>query len=228
MAYNYKHHGPRTGTPRLIELDIDAKRKLTAEVQRRSPGVPSPRLRQGRRMGCSQIRVGRTDVEPTEGAGHGFDEGDPTPERPNAHCDVPSVSRTVGQAFGTIATAAALSWAVQTTHDLIQLLDYARGPANDGASAKVGKRLNNHCASPPQQDLSLSPTISPSSGGAHAWHVRLALGHPPSPPGASPSYVASIADAGEAHTRTRKAAAEAAGRETRRRRGSSFVSPPAG
>jgi hypothetical protein len=138
-------------------------------------------------VGCSQIRVGRTDVEPTEGAGHGFDEGvkearpllaHPTPERPNAHCDVPSVSRTFGQAPGIIATAAALSWAVQTTHDLIQLLDYARGPANDGASAKVGKRSNNHCASP-QQELSLSPTISPSSGGAHAWHVRLALGHPP-------------------------------------------------
>jgi hypothetical protein len=108
-------------------------------------------------MGCSQIRVERTDVEPTEGAGHGFDEGDPAPERPNAHCDVPSVSRTVGQASGIIATAAALSWAVQTTHDLIQLLDYARGPANDGASAKVGKRLNDHCASPPPQDLSLSP-----------------------------------------------------------------------
>jgi hypothetical protein len=75
---------------------------------------------------------------------------------PTPHCDIPSVSRTVGQASGIIATAAALSWAVQTTHDLIQLLDYARGPANDGASAKVGKRSNNHCASPPQQELSFS------------------------------------------------------------------------
>jgi hypothetical protein len=75
--------------------------------------------------------------------------------RLNAPTPIVTSRQSVGQASGIIATAAALSWAVQTAHDLIQLLDYARGPANDGASAKVGKRLNNHCASPPQQDLSL-------------------------------------------------------------------------
>lgn len=92
------------------------------------------------------------------GAGHGFDESERRAPAGSSHprCNVESV-----EASDIVAMVASMSWADGTNcacnHDLIQLLDYARGPANDGASAKVGKRSNNHCASPPppSQDVEL-------------------------------------------------------------------------